>query len=204
MNRSPSNELLRQMERATAIGPVDDALADSSLDPETARLRAGWQGLSDLLEAAQPRTEIRLSEPVVGNPEPANARYEWRNVLMVAGSLAASLVLILSGFYLPRVPRDLTRARNDRPAEVNRPSLHSGELASEKQQGESGHQSIEVTVAHDRLDWQDDLDDQLLDAWGQVYRLQTAATTLDARHDSIVDSMQKLRQDLADDNTLYY
>lgn len=147
----PDESLREQLERATA-DPSEDL---GMLDDSTKSLREVWLQWSDLLERANadlPPMPVQLA------PTP-----RWKQALvsakwpLAASAAAVLLVALLSVAHLRRNDPVLPTAGND-----------TGSLSETVAQSTIGTPSTS-TVETNRLPWRDPLDEQLMEATGEVY-----------------------------------
>jgi hypothetical protein len=142
--------LQRSLERATAAKDAPQA----GLDPQTASLREAWLAFGQLLEAAQPATELPLDRWMT-TPPPARKR-RW--VLPAAAVLAASL---LTGVVTTWMLRATNQPQGPGPAPEHTVSTSNHVAAP------TPEQSI-VAPTVNGSQWDDSLDEQLAQAGRQV------------------------------------
>jgi len=139
----------RSLERATAAKDAPQA----DLDPQTASLREAWLTFGQLLEAAQPATELPLDRWMT--TPPARKR-RW--LLPVAAVLAASLLI---GVVTTWMLRATNRPQGPGPAPEQTVATSNHVAAPTPEQPTAA-------PAVNGSQWDDSLDEQLAQAGRQV------------------------------------
>ena len=140
----------RSLERATAAKDAPQA----DLDPQTASLREAWLAFGQLLEAAQPATELPLGRWMT-TPPPARRR-RW--LLPVAAVLAASLLIGVVTTWMLRAANQ-PQSPGPAPEEIVSTSNHVAAPTREQPA---------AVPAGNGSQWDDSLDEQLAQAGQQV------------------------------------
>ena len=143
-------KMQRSLERATAAKDAPQA----DLDPQTASLREAWLSFGQLLEAAQPATELPLEHWTI-TPPPAQKR-RW--ILPVAAVLAASLLI---GVVTTWMLRTANQPQSPGPAPEQTVST-SNHIASPTREQPTAVPAVNGSQ------WDDSLDEQLAQAGQQV------------------------------------
>jgi hypothetical protein len=173
-------ELKRRMEQATKRR----GLADDSLDPETASLRAGWLALGDLLEAAQPR-----NEPLLGCA-PLTPRIRHGHWWLVRVATLAALVLI-AVTVISFVPRA-------RPTIAPFPRL-SDVAGGSVRPGSSSPESTPVVsdnAENAEIAWDDSLDEEVELAGQAIRQAQIGQLALVSTSGQIQYELESLRKEI--------
>lgn len=181
-----SHELERRLEQATAPPGVDEA----PLDPEIARLRAGWLALGELLEAAQPQS----------SPRPLAAERPWARaaiiatrpsphtnwLLVVVAALAASLLIAIS------VTRHILSA-----TPKTTPSALPSQFARDGvKPGHSPQDDGTTAVSDAELAWNSSLDQEIEQAGQAIMQLRQNQLASAAVSDQLQYQLENLRQDI--------
>ena len=140
----------RSLERATAAKDAPQA----GLDPQTASLREAWLTFGQLLEAAQPATELPLDRWQTTPPRARKRRW----LLPVAAVLAASLLVGVVATWMLRAANQ-PQSPGPAPEEMVATSNHVASPTREQPT---------AAPAVNGLQWDDSLDEQLAQAGRQV------------------------------------
>ena len=140
----------RSLERATAAKDAPQA----DLDPQTASLREAWLTFGQLLEAAQPATELPLDRWMTTPPRARKRRW----ILPVAAVLAASLLIGVATTWMLRATN---QPQSPGPAPEQTVST-SNHVASPTREPPT------TVPAVNGSQWDDSLDEQLAQIGRQV------------------------------------
>ncbi len=154
---------LRSLEEATAAGDKPSDL----LDPETASLREAWLAFGEMLEAAQPprsASPLPLGEGPRARAAPSRRR-RYRPRLLVAGLLAASLLIAVAAIWM--------RSAVDRQDNPVAPPKQIASTKHHKHQVAPSQTSRAKSVSTaDEPQWDDSLDEQLEQVGWQMLCVQ--------------------------------
>ena len=200
-------DLQRRLEQATAA----DFPADTPLEPETAALREAWLAFAALLEATGPAPleklrseqeitvrfgkgtvpfslrENRDSPPVI--PGAVRTRRRLAAVAALAASVAVAVTLIWNGMRQPAGPPPLA----DGPAspDIEQP-------APDAKQPRQALAANDVDQDADQFDWDDSLDEQIVQVGREIVRVQQDWYHLDDAFEPIQHGLQQMAEDIED------
>ena len=167
------NDELSRLQRQMEEATAADCGPDCPHDTETASLRQGWLAFGELLEAAQPMAD----EPLQLRPMPRRTARSRRLAAGIA-AVAASVVVAVTLAWSLLGPKQ--------PADPSTPA--GGAVASGAAQT-------------DELDWDDSLDQQIVQAGQQMVRIQQDWYRPDDAFGSVHDGLEQMEKDI-DDNLL--
>ena len=197
-------DLQRRLEQATAA----DCPADKPLEPDTASLREAWLAFAALLEATGPapleklrseqeitvrfgkgRVPFSLRENRDGPPVIPRTRRRLAAVAALAASIAVAVTLIWNGMRQPAGPPPLA----DGPAspDIEQP-------APDSKQPRQALAANDVDQDADQFDWDDSLDEQLVQVGQEIVRVQQDWYQLDDAFDPIQYGLQQMAEDMED------
>ncbi len=184
MNDS-TNELLKQLERATAAA----ADGDEPLDEETAALRESWQALDKLLAAADADAAGTAPQPAARRPLGAGPRTRRPRRWVLAAAVALSTLLALAGAWLLVRPALLDR-------DLALPPVPAPAASGEDHAPQADRRPQGATA--DELAWHDSFDEDLARTRQSIYDLRASWHGERSAFDLLQDRLLSVEDELED------